>query len=149
MSECTYEIINFPKYHRKNLIDFCPESLFRLGMLCPHLSRVALRIIKTNHMYLAYKTFQGRNLSNFFGGNLENQWFHKYILTLSDLYVLYSEQDRNNQIQTRTFLQNKLHLNYSSHIHITVMEISLRKIENALLHKTFRCSPPLLQKFDL
>ena len=65
ISECIYEIIDFPKYHRKHLIDFCPESLFRLGMLCTHLSRVALRIIKTNHMYLVYKTFQGRNLSNF------------------------------------------------------------------------------------
>ena len=82
MSECIYEIIDFPKYHLKNLIDFCPESLY---MLCTHLSRVALRIIKTNHMYLVYKTFQGRNLSNFFGGILENRWFHKYILTLSDL----------------------------------------------------------------
>ena len=71
----------------KNLIDFCPKSLFRLGMLCTHLSRVVLRIIKTNHMYLVYKTFQGRNLSNFFGGILENRWFHKYILTLSDLYI--------------------------------------------------------------
>jgi hypothetical protein len=28
-SECIYEIIDFPKYHRKNLIDFCPEILFR------------------------------------------------------------------------------------------------------------------------
>ena len=28
-SECIYEIINFPKYHRKDLIDFCH---FRLGM---------------------------------------------------------------------------------------------------------------------
>ncbi len=72
-SECIYEIIDFPKYHRKNLIDFCPERLFRLGMLCTHLSRVPLRIIKTSHMYLVYKTFQGRNLSNFFGGILENQ----------------------------------------------------------------------------
>ena len=68
-SECIYEIFDFPKYHRKNLIDFCPERLFRLGMLCTHLScRVALSIIKTNHMYLVYKTFQGKNLSNFFGG---------------------------------------------------------------------------------
>jgi len=67
-SECTYEIIDFPKYHRKKLIDFCSESLF-----VTHLSRVALRIIKTNHMYLVYKTFQGRNLSNFFGGILENR----------------------------------------------------------------------------
>ena len=73
----------------KNLIDFCPERLFRLGMLCTHLSRVPLRIIKTNHMYLVYKTFQGRNLSNFFGGILENRWFHKYILTTSDLYKMH------------------------------------------------------------
>ena len=72
-SECIYEIIDFPKYHRKIFIYFCPESLFRLGMLCTHLSRVALSIIKTNHMYLVYKTFQARNLSNFFGAILENQ----------------------------------------------------------------------------
>ena len=26
-SECIYEIIDFPKYYRKYLIDFCPESL--------------------------------------------------------------------------------------------------------------------------
>ena len=31
MSECLYEIINFPKYHRKNLIDFCPGRFYRLG----------------------------------------------------------------------------------------------------------------------
>ena len=30
-----------------------------------HLSIVSLRIITTNHMYVVYKTFQGRNLSNF------------------------------------------------------------------------------------
>ena len=62
-SECIYEIIDFPKYHRKNLTDFCPESLFRLGMFCTHLSRVSLIIIKTNCMHLVYKTFQGRNPS--------------------------------------------------------------------------------------
>ena len=66
-------------------MDFCPESLFRLGMLCTHLSRVALGIIKTNHMYLVYETFQGRDLSKNFDGILENRWFLKYILTLSDL----------------------------------------------------------------
>ena len=87
MSECIYEIINFPKYHWKNLIDFCPARLFRLSMLCTHLSRVVLRIIKTNHMYLVYKIFQGRNLSNFFGDSFENRWFNKYILTLSGLLV--------------------------------------------------------------
>ena len=53
-SECIYEIIHFPKHHRNNLIDFCPESLFKLGMLSPHLSRVALRIIQTNHKHLVY-----------------------------------------------------------------------------------------------
>ena len=31
MSECIYEIINFPKYHRKMLIDFCPGRFYRLG----------------------------------------------------------------------------------------------------------------------
>ena len=56
-SESVHEIIDFPKYPPENLINFCPESLFRLGMLCTYLSRVALRIIKTNHMYLVYKTF--------------------------------------------------------------------------------------------
>ena len=25
MSECIYEIIDFPKYYQKNLIDFCPR----------------------------------------------------------------------------------------------------------------------------
>ena len=51
-SECIYEIIDFPKYHQKNLIDFCPERLFRLGMLSTRLSRVPLRIIERSHMYL-------------------------------------------------------------------------------------------------
>ena len=31
MSECIYEIIDFPKYHQKNLIDFCPGRFYRLG----------------------------------------------------------------------------------------------------------------------
>ena len=35
-SECIYQIIDFPKYQRKNLMDSYPESLFRLGMLCTH-----------------------------------------------------------------------------------------------------------------
>ena len=38
-SECIYEIIDFPKYQRKNLINICPESLFWLGMLRTHLSQ--------------------------------------------------------------------------------------------------------------
>ena len=36
--------------------------------------------------YLVWMNIQSRNLTNFFGGILENQWFHKYILTSSDLY---------------------------------------------------------------
>ena len=37
MSECIYEIIDFTKYHRKNLIDFCPGRFYsgrfyRLGI---------------------------------------------------------------------------------------------------------------------
>ena len=31
MSEWIYKIIDFPKYHRKNLIDFCPRRFYRLG----------------------------------------------------------------------------------------------------------------------
>ena len=50
----------------KNLIDFCPETLLRLGMLCAHLSRVALRIIKTKHTFLLYKIFQGRKIYQIF-----------------------------------------------------------------------------------
>ena len=30
-SKCIYEIIDFPKYHLKNLIDFCPGRFYRLG----------------------------------------------------------------------------------------------------------------------
>ena len=30
-SECIYDIMDFPKYHRKNLIDFCPGRFYRLG----------------------------------------------------------------------------------------------------------------------
>ena len=43
-----------------------------LDMLCTELRRVSLRIIKTNHKQLVYKTFQGRNLSNIFGGILDS-----------------------------------------------------------------------------
>ena len=66
----------------KNLIDFCPERLFILGMLCTHLSRVNLGIIKTNRMHLVYKTFMatllhGQKSIKFFGGILENRWFYE------------------------------------------------------------------------
>ena len=31
MSECIYEINNFPKCHQKNLVHFCPGRFYRLG----------------------------------------------------------------------------------------------------------------------
>ena len=31
MSKCIYEIIDFPRYHQKHLIDFCPGRFYRLG----------------------------------------------------------------------------------------------------------------------
>ena len=31
MSKCIYEIINFPRYQQKHLIDFCPGRFYRLG----------------------------------------------------------------------------------------------------------------------
>ena len=52
--------------HWKNLIDFCLESLFRLGMLCTHLSRVTLRIIETNPLYLVYKNLPRQKFIKFF-----------------------------------------------------------------------------------
>ena len=84
-SECIYEIIDFPKYHRKNLIDFCPGRFYRLGT-CDLFWLFSRRLYSGECItYLVWINFQGRNLSNFFGGILENQWFHKYILTSSDL----------------------------------------------------------------
>ena len=35
-SECIFEIIDFPKYHWKRLLDFYPERLFRLGTYDMH-----------------------------------------------------------------------------------------------------------------
>ena len=85
MSECIYEIINFPKYHRKNLIDFCPGRFYRLGT-CDLFWLFSRRLYSGECItYLVWITFQGRNLSNFFGSILENWWFHKYIMTSSDL----------------------------------------------------------------
>ena len=95
MSECIYEIINFPKYHRKNLIDLCPGRFYRpdtynLFWLFPRRLYLGECIA-----YLVWITYQGRNLSNFFGGILENWWFHKYILTSSDLYHRPYDQSMN------------------------------------------------------
>ena len=84
-SECIYEIINFPKYQRKNIIDFCPGRFYRLGKC--DLFWLFSRWLYSGECitYLVWITFQGRNLSNLLGSILENWWFHKYILTSTDL----------------------------------------------------------------
>ena len=55
----------FPKYHQKNLIDFCSERFYRLGtcdLLWLFLKRPYSAECITN---LVWINFQGRNLSNF------------------------------------------------------------------------------------
>ena len=37
MSECIFEIINFPKYHQNNLIDFCPGRSYPTKACMPSL----------------------------------------------------------------------------------------------------------------
>ena len=55
-------------YHRKNLIDFCPGRFYRLGT-CNLFWLLSRRLYSGECItYLAWITFQGRNLSNFFGG---------------------------------------------------------------------------------
>ena len=66
-----YEIINFPKNEPNNLKDFCP-------------------------MY--YKNSRGRNVSNLLVHFLENWWFHKSILTQSDLYHHHSTLGTTDQV---------------------------------------------------
>ena len=87
-SECIYEIIDFPKYHQKFLINF------RLGML--HSTESSpLRIIKTNCMHLVYKTFQGRNPSKnlvvFWKINdfINTFWLHLTCSALSSWFRLF------------------------------------------------------------
>ena len=63
--EYIFEIIDFPKYRRKNLIDFCPGRFYRLGTcdlfwLFPRQLYLGECIT-----YLVWINFQGRNLSNF------------------------------------------------------------------------------------
>ena len=79
MSDCIYEIINFPKYHRKNLIDICLGRLYRLGTWDLFWLFSRQLYLGECITYLVWIIFQGRHLSNFFGGILENWWFHKYI----------------------------------------------------------------------
>ena len=70
----------FSKIQPKNLLDSCPGRFYRL-------STCDLFWIYSRRLYsgecitsLVWITFQGRNLSNFFGNIMENWWFHKYIL---------------------------------------------------------------------
>ena len=68
MLECIYEIIVSPKYHRKNFDRFLPWKV----------SRECLT-------YLIW-IFSGQKSIEYFSVILENRWFHKYILTSSDMY---------------------------------------------------------------
>ena len=88
MSQCIYEIINFPKYHRKDFIDFCPGRFYRLGT-CDLFSLFSRPLYSGECItYLVWITFQGRNLSNSFCGILENRWFHKYFVWPLAFFIL-------------------------------------------------------------
>ena len=77
--ECIYENFDFPKCHRKNLKHFCPGRFYRLGT-CDLFLLFSRQLYSGECItYLVWIIFQGRHLSNFFGGILENWWFHKYI----------------------------------------------------------------------
>ena len=91
-SECIYEIINLPKYHQKNLIDFCPGRFYSLGT-CDLFWLFSRRLYSSECIaYLVWITFQGRNLSNILCGILENRWFHIYILTSSEFWTMAENQ---------------------------------------------------------
>ena len=84
-------IHQFSKIPQKKFDRFLPWKFIQtkyIGILCTHLSRFALRIIKTNHMYLVFNPYRAEIYQKIFGGILETQWFHKYILTSSDLLLL-------------------------------------------------------------
>ena len=58
----------FPKYHQKNLIEFCPGRFYRLGT-CDLFWLFSRRLYWGEWItYLVWINFQGRNLSNFLGG---------------------------------------------------------------------------------
>ena len=78
--ECLLWNHQFSKIPPKNFIDFCPRRFYRYLNLC-------------------WINLAGQKSIKFFGGILENRWFHKYILTLSDLYVLSQSQILMTSIQ--------------------------------------------------
>ena len=79
----------FQNTTRKILIDFWPGRFYRLGT-CDLFWLFSRGLYSGECItYLVWITFQGRNLSYIFGGILENRWFHKYILTSSDLYKMH------------------------------------------------------------
>ena len=76
---------------KKIWVDFCPGRFYRLGKCDLFWLFSRRRYSGECILSLVWITFQGRNLSNFLGGILENQWFHKYILTSSDIKKATSE----------------------------------------------------------
>ena len=84
ISDCIYEIINFPRYHRKNLIDFCSGRFYRLGtsdlwLFSRRLYSVYFikYLVSINFNDLVWIYFKDRNLSNFFSGT----YFRKSIFS--------------------------------------------------------------------
>ena len=69
--------------------DFCPGRFYRLGT-CDLFWLFSRQLYSGECItYLVWINFQGRNLSNLFGGILENWWFHK---TAVILYLLCCKQ---------------------------------------------------------
>ena len=92
----------FTKIPPKNLIYFCPGRFCRLGT-CDLIWLFSRGLFSGECIiYLAWITFQGRNLSNFFCAILENRWFHLYILTSSDLYeASFKDSPRGSSISAK------------------------------------------------
>ena len=55
MSECIYEIIDLPKYHRKNLVDFCPGTLYRLDAYLDRYANLLILLITEKKCTLSIK----------------------------------------------------------------------------------------------
>ena len=72
----------------------CPERLFRLGMLFTHLSKVAMRIIKTNHTSWSIKHSRAEILQMFqllfwkIDGSILNLTFRGFLMSYTLKYLI-------------------------------------------------------------
>ena len=88
----------FSKYHQNILIEICPGRFYKLVDTCLLFWLFSRWLCSGECItYLVWITFQGRNLSNC-NGILENQCFHKYILTSSDLYQSLPQRQKTERI---------------------------------------------------